>query len=157
MLKKLSLLFAAFVLGAVISLAIQACGNESKIESENDVTTGDIPSSGNDSDASCNCTPCNCAWSSQKFSSQIIYDENGLESSHIEYEYDNIGRVISVKHVIYANISGKRFLLYEIETDYTYADSDNIRYGTTTSVYYDESGTITNQTKTTEKIILYKQ
>lgn len=152
MMKKLSLLFAAFVLGAIISLAIQACGNESKIETGSDVTTDDIPSSESGSDISCN-----CAWSSQKFSSQIIYDENGLESNRIEYEYDNIGRVISVKHVNYANISGKRFLLYEIETDYTYADSDNIRYGTTSSVYYDENGTITNQTKTTEKIILYKQ
>lgn len=144
MLKKLSLLFAAFVLGAVISLAIQACGNDK-------VDTG-RSSSESGSGASCN-----CAWSSQKFSSQIIYDENGLESNRIEYEYDNIGRVISLKHVNYANISGKRFLLYEIETDYTYADSDNIRYGTTSSVYYDESGTITSQTKTTEKIILYKQ
>lgn len=151
MLKKLSLLFAAFVLGAVISLAIQACGNESKIETGNNVTTDDVPSSGSSG------ISCNCAWSSQKFSSQIIYDENGLESNRIEYEYDNIGRVISIKYVNYANISGKRFLLYEIETDYTYADSDNIRYGTTSSVYYDESGTITSQTKTTEKIILYKQ
>ena len=128
MLKKLSWLFAAFVLGVVISLAIQACGNESKIETGNNVTTDDVPSSGSSG------VSCNCAWGSQKFRSQIIYDENGLESNRIEYEYDNIGRVISLKHVYYANISGKRFLLYKIETDYTYADSDNIRYGTTSSV-----------------------
>lgn len=103
MLKKLSWLFAAFVLGVVISLAIQACGNESKIETGNNVTTDDVPSSGSSG------VSCNCAWGSQKFRSQIIYDENGLESNRIEYEYDNIGRVISLKHVYYANISGKRF------------------------------------------------
>lgn len=145
MLKKLSLLFAAFVLGAVISLAIQACGNDK-------VDTG-RSSSESGSGASCN-----CAWSSQKFSSQIIYDENGLESNRIEYEYDDVGRLIGYKSLSYTpNGSGKRYLFCEQKVDYTYADSDNIRYGTTTFVYYDESGTITNQTKTTDKIILYKQ
>lgn len=153
MMKKLSLLFAAFVLGAIISLAIQACGNESKIETGSDVTTDDIPSSESGSDISCN-----CAWSSQKFSSQIIYDENGLESARTDYEYDDIGRLVVMKYIAYGeSVSGIRYLAHETRYNYTYADSDNIRYGTVTSVVYDENGAITNQTKTTEKMILYKQ
>lgn len=145
MLKKLSLLFAAFVLGIVISLAIQACGNDK-------VDTG-RSSSGSSSD-----TSCNSVWDNPKYASYITYDENGLESNRIEYEYDDVGRLIGYKSLSYTpNGSGKRYLFCEQKVDYTYADSDNIRYGTTSSVYYDESGTITNQTKTTNKIILYKQ
>ncbi|WP_087260815.1 hypothetical protein [Alistipes sp. An66] len=153
MLKKLSLLFAAFVLGAVISLAIQACGNESKIESGNDVTTGDVPSSGNDSD-----TPCNCAWGSQKWASIVSYDENGLESNRTDYEYDDAGRLIGSIQLVYSkSISGDIYLYYKQEIDYTYTDSDNIRFGTITTTQYDENGGITRKTKTTDKVILYKQ
>lgn len=145
MMKKLSLLFAAFVLGIVISFAIQACGNDK-------VDTG-RSSSGSGSDPSCN-----CAWASQNFASYIAYDENGLEYSRTEYEYDNIGRLIGYKTLIYTtSASGKRYLGHEQMTDYTYADSDNIRYGTTTSVSYDENGAITSQGKSTDKAILYKQ
>lgn len=145
MLKKLSLLFAAFVLGIVISLAIQACGSDK-------VDTG-RSSSGNDSD-----TPCNCAWGSQKWASIVSYDENGQEYYRVDYEYDDFGCLIGYKTLNYTtSASGKRYLFYEQKVDYTYADSDNIRYGTTTSVSYDENGAITNQTKTTEKVILYKR
>lgn len=145
MLKKLSLLFAAFVLGIVISLAIQACGNDK-------VDTG-RSSSGSSSD-----TSCNSVWDNPKYASYITYDENGLESNRFDYEYDDVGQLISAKQTLYSqNLSGKKYLYIEIETNYTYADSDNIRYGTTTRVYYDENGTITNQTKTTEKVILYKR
>lgn len=145
MMKKLSLLFAAFVLGAVISLAIQACGNDK-------VDTG-CSSSGSSSD-----TSCNSVWDNPKYASYITYDENGLESNRFDYEYDDVGRLISAKQTLYSqNLSGKKYLYIEFETNYTYADSDNIRYGTVTQVYYDENGTITNQTKTTEKVILYKQ
>ena len=143
--KKLSLLFAAFVLGAIISLAIQACGNDK-------IDTG-RSSSGNGLS-----TSCNCAWISQKFSSQIYYDENGLESARTDYEYDDIGRLVVMKYIAYGeSVSGIRYLAHETRYNYTYADSDNIRYGTVTSVVYDENGAITNQTKTTEKMILYKQ
>lgn len=153
MLKKLSLLFAAFVLGAVISLAIQACGNGSKIESGNDVTTGDVPSSGNDSD-----TPCNCAWVSQKWASIVSYDENGLESNRTDNEYDDAGRLIGSIQLVYSkSISGDIYLYYKHEIDYTYTDSDNIRFGTITTTQYDENGGITRKTKTTDKMILYKQ
>lgn len=152
MLKKLSLLFAAFVLGAVISLAIQACGNESKIETGNNVTTDDVPSSGSSG------ISCNCAWSSQKFSSQIIYDENGLESYRTDYEYDDAGRLIGSIQLVYSkSISGDIYLYYKQEIDYTYTDSDNIRFGTITTTQYDENGGITRKTKTTDKVILYKQ
>lgn len=145
MLKKLSLLFAAFVLGAVISLAIQACGNDK-------IDTG-RSSSGNDSGASCN-----NVWDNSKYASYITYDEAGQEYYRVDYEYDDFGRLIGYKTLNYTtSASGKRYLLAESKVEYTYADSDNIRYGTTTSVYYDEKGTITNQTKTTEKVILYKQ
>lgn len=144
MLKKLSLLFAAFVLGIVISLAIQACGNDK-------VDTG-RSSSGSGSDASCN-----CGWASQNFASYITYDENGLELDRTDYEYDNLGRVIGYKYLFYTtSVSGQRYLGYEQKVDYTYADSDNIRYGTTTSVYYDENGAITSQGKSTDKAVLYK-
>lgn len=145
MLKKLSLLFAAFVLGIVISLAIQACGNDK-------VDTG-RSSSGSGSDASCN-----CGWASQNFASYITYDENGLESNHTDYEYDDVGRLIGYKFLAYSsNGSGKRYLFYEQKVDYTYADSDNIRYGTTITTQYDENGEIIRKTKTTDKVILYKR
>lgn len=145
MLKKLSLLFAAFVLGAVISLAIQACGNDK-------VDTG-RSSSGNDSGASCN-----NVWDNPKYASYISYDEAGQEYYRVDYEYDDFGCLIGYKTLNYTtSASGKRYLLHEQKVDYTYADSDNIRYGTTTSVSYDENGAITSQGKSTDKAILYKQ
>ena len=145
MLKKLSLLFAAFVLGIVISLAIQACGNDK-------VDTG-RSSSGSSSD-----TSCNSVWDNPKYASYITYDENGLESNRNDYEYDDVGRLIGYKFLSYSqNGSGKRYLVFEQKVDYTYADSDNIRYGTTVTIYYDENGAITSQGKSTDKAILYKQ
>ena len=151
MLKKLNLLIVAFVMGAVISLAIQACGN-SKIEKENNIEVEDVPSMEDDSTEYCN-----CAWQSQKIASQVSYYEDGLVNYRNDYKYDNAGRLTVVNMVLYSkNSSGKRYLSMEQECSYTYADSDNIRHGTILSIYYDESGKIINQIKTTEEIVLYK-
>lgn len=145
MMKKLSLLFAAFVLGAIISLAIQACGNDK-------IDTG-RSSSGNDSHASYN-----SAWDNPKLASSVFYDEAGQEYYRVDYEYDDFGRLIGYKTLNYTtSASGKRYLLSESKIEYTYADSDNVRYGTTMTTQYDENEEIIRKTKTTEKVILYKQ
>ena len=110
MLKKLGLLFASVDLGIVISLAIQACGNDKVVPGR--------ASSGSGSDASCN-----CGWDSQNFASYITYDENGLESNHTDYEYDDVGRLIGYKFLAYSsNGSGKRYLIYEHKVEYAYAE-----------------------------------
>ena len=81
-----------------------------------------------------------------------------MESNRNDYEYDDVGRLIGYKFLSYSqNGSGKRYLVFEQKVDYTYADSDNIRYGTTITTQYDENGEIIRKTKTTDKVILYKR
>ena len=158
--KKLSLLFTAFILGALISLTIQACGgdHDEVVKIPNDENN----SSENDSSDGGTCEKCNCFWGSQKIANYVNYDEEGEESSRGDYTYDSEGREIGCKTMIYqknlsGNLSGKRYLAYVQEVEYTYSVSNDIQYSKTKSIYYDETGQIMRVDKTSGKRSLYKQ
>ena len=139
------------MLGALISLTIQACGGDKdeivKTSSGGSTTSDDKTSE-----------MCNCAWASQKIASQVVYDEDRQESSRTDYVYDNQGKLTGMKMMLYAkNSSGRRYLSWVQEIEYTYSDSNDIQYSTTKSIQYDEIGQITNTSKTFGKMILYKE
>lgn len=143
--KKSSMVMVAFVLGALISITIQACGgDENKFDG-----SGNFGSS----------TNCECSWVSQNIDYSETCDENGEITSRVDYAYDNRGRMIESKvvHYVKGYPSGKRHLAYTNYSTYTYSDSDDCRYGRIISIYYNEDGSVRSEDRSSDKLVLYKK
>lgn len=143
--KKLSMVTVAFVLGALISITIQACGGDGN----------KFGGSGNSGSS----TNCECSWGSQNIDYSETCDENGEITYRVDYAYDNRGRMIESKVVQYVKgyPSGKRYLFYTNHSTYTYSDSDDCRYGRTISIYYNEDGSVRSEDRSSDKLVLYKK
>lgn len=151
MLKKLSLLVAAFALGTLVSLSIQACADD--IDDNAEVEINENNGGDDNVDAS---SLCNCSWDSLRMAYREGYDETGEMSYKCEFKYDSQKRVTSMAYIIYAkDSSGKRYISSRQDTSYTYSSSGDTRYASTTMTFYHEDGTVSGTSKLSEKIVLY--
>lgn len=118
--RTLSMVIVSFVLGALVSITIQACGGDEN-KFEQDCGSGNSTSSAN----------CECSWESQNMAYYEICDENGQISNRWDYVYDNKGRMVEAKSVQYQKgyPSGKRYLSFVNHSVYTYSDSGDCRRG----------------------------
>lgn len=128
MMKKWSLLVAAFLFGLFVSVTINACGGDKEnVTPEGTQTPGETPNGdGNETVGA----PCNCSWNVQKMSRRETYFENGQLHTINEYKFDDQGREIEWKYTIYdvSSNSGKYYRVFS-SID-TYAYSGNTRTGT---------------------------
>ena len=140
------MVIVSFVLGALVSITIQACGGDEN-KFEQDCGSGNSTSSAN----------CECSWESQNMAYYEICDENGQISNRWDYVYDNKGRMVEAKSVQYQKgyPSGKRYLSFVNHSVYTYSDSGDCRYGRTVSTLYNEDGSVMREDQSSEKMILY--
>lgn len=144
------------MLGAFMSVAIQACADDDQtvIEEPNSSNNGgdneeNNESSSNNSSAGNETPRCNCAWSAQRMTSVTYYDEKGEISSKTTCSYDSHGRVAKTETLSYLyNNTGQRFLAMVNSTTYTY--SGNTQIGIQKIISYNENGGI--QTSSTIKI-----
>lgn len=155
MLKKLSLLVAAFALGTLVSLSIQACADDT--DDNADVEINENGNGNNDGDDNIDTSSaCNCSWDSLLMAYREGYDETGEISYKIEFKYDSQKRVTSMVSVYYLkNSSGKRYMSLHSETSYTYSSSGDTRYASTTMTTYHEDGTVLGTNKSSVKDVLY--
>ena len=144
--RTLSMVIVSFVLGALVSITIQACGGDEN-KFEQDCGSGNSTSSAN----------CECSWESQNMAYYEICDDNGQISNRWDYVYDNKGRMVEAKSVQYQKgyPSGKRYLSFVNHSVYTYSDSGDCRYGRTVSTLYNEDGSVMREDQSSEKMILY--
>lgn len=137
MLKRLSLLVVAFLMGVVISVSIQACAkDDSTLPNQTD--TSNITNSSSNS-------KCDCSyWSQNQLESSTRYDENGDISHQTKYTYNEKGWMSTCTSTTFAvNSSGVRYKTQETSSVYTYSPSSDIRYTKQNTVCYDATGKVT--------------
>lgn len=141
--KKLSFLFAAFLLGLFVSITIHACGGDK------DEMKAETPGGGE--------SPANCIWGVQKMAYIDSCDEAGELLNRVEYSYDSSGREIKSSSITSTKSTetGIRYRSLTYETTYTYT-SDG-RTNSTVSTGYDESGKVTYLSRSSGKEVLYKK
>ncbi len=145
MLKKLSLLVVAFVVGAMVSLSIQACADDYNEIPEQNKTESSSNSSGTSNDFS--------AWKNDGIESYVSYNENGQMSHQANYTYNSKGWVTKVTTISYYANGSKN---YEQTITYTYSSSGDIRYGNFVQITYLENGQIYNTTRSSDEYRLRK-
>ena len=137
MLKRLSLLVVAFLMGVVISVSIQACAKDDSTL-PNQTGTSNITNSSSNS-------KCDCSyWSQNQLESSTMYDENGDICYQTKYTYNEKGWMSTCTLTQFAvNSSGVRYKTQETSSVYTYSPSSDIRYNKQNTVCYDATGKVT--------------
>ena len=137
MLKKVIFSVIAFVIGAMVSVSIQACADDY-----------DEISRSNSSNAY-------SAWCNNGIVSQTTYDAQGQVSAEYKYTYNSRGwleKSIMTGYTTY----GKRYKSSEYIMTFTYSSSGDVRYGTNVYTFYNESGQVTQTQRTTDETRLRK-
>lgn len=150
--KKLSFLFAAFLLGLFVSITIHACGGDKdEMKAETPGGGTDNPSGGGGE------SPANCMWGVQKMAYIDYCDEAGELLNRTEYSYDSSGREIKWSSITYTKSTetGIRYRSSTQETTYTYTSDGRTNSAVFTG--YDESGKVTYLNRNSGKEVLYKK
>ena len=138
---------AAFAIGLLASLAIQACADD-----YNGVTIIDDESNNNIDDKSNNKSDSNnYGWDFNNMEYSEDYDEYGNVVSRSDYEYDNKNRLVKSEHKTYVSLNGKRYLYSR--NVYTYTYSDKCRYGTFIFTRFNEDGSAIETSKSSSKTV----
>lgn len=161
--KKVFLVVAAFMIGAFMSVAIQACADDDQTETQGPNSSNNGNNGGNENESSSdddnaeNQMPhCNCSWAAQRMASITNYDENGIIFSKITYSYDSHGRVAKSETLSYSyNNSGQRFLNSVDIITYTY--SGKIQIGIHKYTSYNENGGIQSSYTMKTEYCLYEE
>ena len=129
MMRKLFLPIIAFIIGIAVSISIQACADTFEEPSRNN----------NPSSSSSNSKY--SAWNdgNNEFGSYTIYNEQGKIVTECKNTFNSKGWIEKSVTTYYTS----SYKSGEFVTTYTYSSSGEVRYGTTVSTYYNESGQIT--------------
>lgn len=157
MMKKMSYLAAAFVLGVLLCVTINACGGDTErvepggTQNPGGGSGGDEPS-GNTGREIHN-------WEILKFSTSEDYDENGQLTSKIEYKYNDKGWLVGYTQTSYqkSSTTGNYYLRSRSSMSYIYSPSGDYRTSSYTLILYNEDGSILNTGGSTSKQYVYQQ
>lgn len=147
--KKLSYLAAAFVLGLLLSVTINACGGDKENVGPNGSSGGTTGVGG--------CEISN--WGFPKLSSSEEYDESGQLKSHMEDKYNEKGWLVEQKLTIFmkSQVTEKYYKYWFVTTNYTYSQNGDYRTGIKVSTTYNEDGSVQSIERTTSKEYVYQQ
>ena len=155
MMKKLSYAVAAFVLGVLLSVTINACGGDKEgVEPGETQTPGQTPGSGGGGTTGGGREINN--WELRKISLREEYFEDGRLEIRDERKYNEKGWEIEQKNVQYTN-SSYYYKYSEYTTNYTYSPDGDYRTGVTVLTLYNEDGSIRLYQRTNFKEYVYQQ
>lgn len=159
MIRKLSFLVAAFLLGLCVSITINACGGdkeESVIPGGNTNTPGGGGNEGGDTGEDGRKIS---NWEFYKLSASEDYDENDQVTRRYEYKYNDKGWEIQRTYTFYdtSPTSGKRYLSSQTIMNYTYSPAGDYRTTAQTRTYYKEDGSVERTDRTNGKEFVYQQ
>lgn len=157
MMKKLSYLAAAFVLGVLLSVTINACGGDKenigpgKTQNPSGGSGGDEPSGSTGREIH--------NWEIYKLSAAENYNENGQLTAKYDYRYNEKGWEVEYKlsQYIKSSITGRYYLCSVYTRHFTYSPAGDYRTVTNTSISYNEDGSVSGTSRTTGKEYVYQQ
>ncbi|WP_418982613.1 hypothetical protein [Alistipes sp.] len=153
MMKKLSYLAAAFVLGLLLSVTINACGGDKESVAPEGTQTpgGSGGTTGGGREIS--------NWEFPKLSAWEVYDEDGHIDLRFDYKYNDKGWEVYRKRTDYLKSasSGNYYLSLVTEYSYTYSSAGDYRTGVTITTSYNEDGSVKRTSRTTSKEYVYQQ
>lgn len=154
MMKKLSYAVAAFVLGVLLSVTINACGGDKEgVEPGETQTPGQTPGSGGGGTTGGGREINN--WEIYKLSSYENYYEDGRLNNRTTHKYNEKGWEIESANVYYYESPYYKYREYTIT--YSYSPNGDYRTGVTVYTYYNEDGSVKKVERTTSKEYVYQQ
>lgn len=160
MMKKLSYLAAAFVMGVLLSVTINACGGDTeRVEPGGTQNPSGGNGEGNEGGDTGEDGRKISNWEIYKLSASEDYDENGQVTRRYEYKYNDKGWEIQRTYTFYntSPTTGKRYLFSQTIYTYAYSSAGDYRTTNSTMTYYNEDGSVQSTTRSTGKEYVYQQ